>query len=200
MKKWFLGALSLFLLASNLAFGQETPPVYPEEYKPEKEQQKNKEWTTFMSPGIGYSYYFPLDRKNLGDFSGISTEFTFVSYHDPFSSGPANFRLFARVGILKSSKDTVGGLISYNFGGIFSLENSLKRDFLVPYCGLEMGGINQKELGGGFTIAPIVGLQLYANKFFSIHTQASYNYSTQAFDRLSGFTANAALNVHFWRK
>jgi hypothetical protein len=191
MKKLLFMAFSLFFFFANACFAQE--------YN-KNSSNKNTEWTSFMSPGIGYSYYFPLDKANLGTFSGISTEFSFVNHHDPFSSGPANFRLYTRVGILQSSKDSVGGLISYSFGGTFSLENAVKRDFLVPYCGLEMGGINQKELGGGFTIAPVVGLQIWANRFFSVQAQGSYNYSTKLFDRLSGFTASAALNVHFWRK
>jgi hypothetical protein len=185
--------LALFFIAfANLSAQEEFPAT-------KKRSPLGEQWQSFVSPGAGYSIYIPTDQTNLGIFHGISTQFIWYSTANNSGRAPSNFQLYTRVGILKSTKDNVGGLISYVTGATFSFENNVHRAFGVPYFGLELGGLNHRGLGNGFQIAPLLGVQLISTPYIAFNAQASYTYSTREFDRLSGVQATATLNFYFWR-
>jgi hypothetical protein len=194
MKKTrFLFALCAICSAVSTLSAQEEPP-----YK-EKKFSLGDQWQSFISPGAGYSVYIPTDQAALGIFHGISTQFIWYTTNNNSGRAPSNFQLYTRVGILKSSKDSVGGLISYVTGATFSFERNVHRAFFVPYFGIELGGLNHRGLGNGFQIAPLLGVQLISTPYVAFNAQASYTYSTREFDRLSGMQATATLNFFFWR-
>lgn len=157
------------------------------------------QWQSYISPGAGYSVYMPTDKDSLGIFHGISTNFIWYTTANNNGRAPSNFQLYTRISIMKSTKDGIGGLISYVTGATFSFERSVTRAFAIPYFGLELGGINQRGFGSGFQIAPLLGVQLVATPYVMFNVQAGYTYSTREFDRLSGIQANAGLNFFFWR-
>lgn len=177
------------------------PEPEPEIYTHEKPKYKlGDEWASYISPGAGYSIYVPAARDSMGIFAGISTQFIWLSFNNNDNDrAPSCFQLYTRIAILNSNKDSIGGLISYTTGGVFSFEKHVRRAFVVPYFGIELGGLNQRGAGGGFQIAPVLGLQLFSSPYVMLHVQAGYNYTTRDFDKLSGIQANAGLNFFFWR-
>ncbi len=206
-KSRFLVAFALLLCAcapcSLSAQGLDSIPAEPtnEVYTYTRPKYKlGNEWMSYVSPGAGYSVYVPLAYDSMGIFSGVSTQFIWLSLNNNDNDrAPSCFQLYTRLSIMNSSKDAIGGLISYTTGGVFSFERSVKRAFVIPYFGIELGGLNQRGAGGGFQIAPVVGFQLFSSPFVMLHVQAGYNYTTRDFDKLSGLQANAGLNFFFWR-
>jgi len=193
----------LFLLLLGGGFGQlfaQEPFEPAEPYEPSYVKNQDEDWVSYLGLGAGYGAYVPAAQSKLGIFHGVNTEFVWLSGHNSGGSrSPSNWRVYSRVGIMKSTQDSVGGLISYLMGANFSLESRVKRKWLIPYIGIEIGGIKQKELGGGMQFNPVLGVQLLATKYACIHAQASYTYSTRAFDQLSGFCGTVTANFFFWR-
>lgn len=156
-------------------------------------------WANFFGFGAGYSAYLPSNQSKFGIFHGVSTEFVWVSSHARnYKRTPCNWRIYSRLAIMNSSKENTGGLISYLMGANFSLESKVRRKWMIPYMGFEIGGLKQKELGGGLQLSPILGVQLFANQHFSLQAQAAYTYSTRAFDQLSGWGAALTANFFLW--
>lgn len=205
IKSFYIGCLCSALGMS--AFAQDIEPL-PEPmsepdpmytYTSNHKRSGSDDWFSYVAPGAGYTFFIPIDSKNLGNFQGVSTEFVWLAGHHLSSSAPSYWRVYTRVGILKSDKDSIGSAISYMTGANFSFEKNAQRSFLIPYFGLELGGLNQRNYGAAFQIAPVLGVQVLTTKFASVNIQATYSYSTRYFDKLSGIHASATANFYLWQ-
>ena len=157
-----------------------------------------EEWRSFMVPGIGYSTYIPHAMDTLGVFHGPMTEFVFFTSAAPAYKGPSHFRTYGRLSIMRSSNKEIRQLFAYSIGGNFSFEREVHRKAAIPYFGLEMGGLHQKDVGGTFQITPVLGLHILSTQHITWYAQGGYTYAVSHFEDLSGAFITMGFNVQFW--
>lgn len=160
----------------------------------------NMDFETVMMPGLAYNLLIPKAQDSLGNFQGVGVEYLFygaVVQND--HPGPSHGRFYGRLNLLKSSRKTViNDAFSYTLGVDFSIEKNPKRNFLIPFFGLEVGGITQKQLGTTLQFTPTAGVHILANRNLFIGVQGGYMYPIRNFDYLRGYTAQASINFALW--
>jgi hypothetical protein len=155
----------------------------------EEDNKKIKDYDfegVFM-PGAGYSFYIPKSQDSLGTFGGFAVEFLVygkVAQND--NSGPSHIRTYAKLNLMSSSKAGVSDLFLYGVGLDMSIERNPKRNFLIPYFGLELGGISQQKLGTSWQFTPILGVYVLSKQNLFINLQGGYMYPVNNFDMLQG--------------
>jgi hypothetical protein len=159
----------------------------------------NAEFDRYFMPGGGYGVYIPKGKDSLGTLSGGVVEFLFftrVAQND--DSGPSHVRLFGKLNLLNSSKKNVSDFLLYSVGLDMSLERNPKRNYFIPYFGLEMGGISNKNFGTSLQFTPMLGLHLISRQNLFLNVQGGYMYPVKNFDLLQGYMLQAGLNFSFW--
>jgi len=156
------------------------------------------EWERYLVLGAGYTFYYPKAVDSIGMFHGLSTEIVFYEQAVLASGGPGRFKLYGRFNWYHSSKKEMGNMFNYAFGANFSFEKAPKRKFLIPFFGVEIGGIHHREGGDAFQIKPYLGVRLFDSKNFSLTIDGGYSYAVPHFDVLAGIQANIGISVFFW--
>lgn len=193
MKRTVLAMLML-LAFSALSFGQEST------VSADQDSTDETEWDDWFMPGVGYQLYLPRNT-DFGMFQGVVPEFVIFARHLGKRSdygGPGRVKVYMNIGILTSSEEGVEDLFRPNFGMNLSFEGKTKRKFLVPYFGVETGGIFQRGYGS-FQVTPLAGVQLVSTKKVLWTVQGGYQYATRNFQDYSGVTASSVLSVLLWK-
>lgn len=188
MKKSLL--FILIALSSSLAFAQE---------KQKDKPKVDAEFDRAFMPGGGYSVFLPKSKDSLGTLSGAFIEFLFytrVAQND--DSGPSHIRLYGKLNMLNSSKKNITDFFLYAVGLDMSLERNPKRNYFIPYFGLEMGGISNQKFGTSLQFTPTLGMHLVSRENLFVNIQAGYMYPVNNFDLLQGYSFQAGLNFSFW--
>ena len=162
--------------------------------------QKDTEWDDYFMPGIGYKAYIPKNRADLGVYHGVMTEFViYARAKDARStqSGPARIKTYGNLSIMTSDNATAKDIFFANAGLNLSFESSMYRKIFIPYFGLEVGGLFQRDFST-FQFSPVAGIQLMSTKRIIWNAQAGYQYTTKKFDEYSGYTFSSTLNVLLW--
>ena len=183
----------LTLLACFCATAQ--AQTNPEDTK--KNAERNFE-TKFM-PGGGYGYLMPKGKDSLGTLSGAVVEFLFysqVAQNNDF--GPSHTRFYGKLNILKSDKKNITDFFMYSVGLNLSIERNPQRTFLIPYFGLEMGGISNKSLNTTLQFTPMLGLHVVARKNIFVNLHAGYMYPVKNFDIMRGTSLQGTINFSLW--
>jgi hypothetical protein len=201
----------LFTLVVTLAYGQSNYRNHgdsilfngkwyaPADYKVAKWQDEKIHFDTYFMPGLAFSVYQPKLSDSTGRFSGLTVEYLIyahVSQSD--DAGPSHVRVYTKLNILKSSKLTVNSLFMYTIGLDMSLEKNPKRTFLIPYFGLELGGMSQKQFGSTLQFTPTFGVHLLSNKNIFINLHGGYVYPLKNFEMLQGWYGQAGVNFALW--
>ncbi len=153
----------------------------------------------YLVPGIGYGAFMPRDWDEVGFFHGVTTEFTFYTVTRPAYKGPGFFRFYGRFNLMQGLEQPDTDLFMFSLGSNMSFEREIKRKAMIPYFGIELGGINRTDVGGGFQFTPLLGLNLVATQHFNWYLQGGYTYATgDNFSTLSGGFANMGIAVMFW--
>ncbi len=151
-----------------------------------------------VMPGGGYNFYFPSASDSLGTFSGFSPEFLIYNYiRQDESRGPSHLRFYGSISILQSNKEGVANMLKYGLGLNLSVERNPHRNFLIPYFGLEFGGLNQESFNT-LQFTPMGGLFLYYDHRLVVSTSGGYVYPLKEFEKLSGAFFNATINFTLW--
>lgn len=208
MNKYLL-SIVLFLLVSSLK-GQEWEDVgndstvycyctRTEVTREECDQCELVNWKTWFMPGLGYCVYQPKLSDSLGVFSGLTIEYLiYGQVHKNDKPGPSHVRFYGKLNILPSSKEDVNSMFLYTLGLDLSLEKNPKRDYLVPYFGLEFGGISQKQLGTTAQFTPTLGVHIVSKRNLFINIQAGYLYPFNDFEERQGWMLQAGANFALW--
>ena len=181
--------IALFALSCAYIYAQPTDP----------KKVVDRDYNVAFMPGGGYSFFVPKAQDSLGILSGGVIEFLLfgkVAQNDDF--GPSHVRLYGKLNILKSSKKNVTDFFFYGIGLDMSIERNPKRDFLIPYFGLEMGGLSNKIFGTTLQFTPTVGVHLLSKKNIFLNVQAGYMYPINNFEMLRGTAIQAGLNFSLW--
>ena len=160
---------------------------------------KKYNYELYAMPGIGYVQYHFAGQDSLGHYSGMFVEYLiWAKSHQNNEFGPSHVKIYTRFNLNKSSRSEMSRMYMYSAGVQLSIEKNPKRTFLIPFFGTELGGISQKQLGTTFTLNPVMGLYLLANKNVYLNIYASYLYPMKKFDYLSGYSLQASLNFALW--
>jgi hypothetical protein len=182
--------LLMALLFSITAFSQKAVKV---------NMNPVNDWESFMVPGVGYGAYMPRDWQTAGIFHGVTTEFTFYTLNRPAYKGPAYLRTYGQFTLMQSTEGKGTNLFSYGAGICLSFEREIKRKAMVPYFGIEMGGMHRTDAGGAFQFMPTLGINLIATKNVTWYLQGGYMYAANKnFNTLSGGMSNTGILVTFW--
>lgn len=161
---------------------------------------QTEEWDDYFMPGIGYKVYTPKNSAKLGVYQGIVTEFViYAKAKNKLSSqsGPARVKTYANLSILKSTRDSARNIFNVNFGLNLSFEGKCNRKYLIPYFGLEVGGLFQRNYSS-MQFTPVAGIQLFSNKRMIWTLQAGYNYTVKYFEDYSGMQYSSTFNLLLW--
>jgi len=161
--------------------------------------QDDLEWDDYFMPGIGYKVYAPKN-DSLGVYQGIMTEFVIYSRAKGSGSrktGPTRIKTYGDLSIIKSDKEGSKDIFYSNFGLNLSFEGKTNRKYLIPYFGIELGGMFQRDFST-FQFSPITGIQIISTPKIIWSVQGGYQYTTQRFDELSGYIGSTSLNVLLW--
>lgn len=160
---------------------------------------KNIEFDRAFMPGGGFGMHFPKGKDSLGVLSGVAVEFLlFARVAQNDDSGPSHVRVYSKLNMLQSSKKDVSNFLSYAMGLNMSLERNPKRTFLIPYFGLEMGGLSNKNFSTTLQFTPMLGIHLLSRENIFINVQGGYMYPVKNFDLLQGASFQAGLNFSLW--
>jgi len=170
-----------------------------EEYDWSNTETVDNEWDDYFMPGIGYKVYSP-SNDSLGIFHGVMTQFVIYSRAKSRSSlktGPARVKIYGDLSIIKSNKDNIRDIFYSNLGLNLSFEGNTDRKNFIPYFGIELGGMFQRNFKT-FEFSPLAGIQLISTSKMIWSIQGGYQYTTKLFDEYSGYTINSTLNVLLW--
>ena len=157
------------------------------------------DYDNYIVPGIGYGVFMPRDWDTSGFFHGVTTEFTFYTVTRPAYKGPGYFRIYGRFNLMQGLDNPDTDLFTYSIGTNLSFEREIKRKAMIPFFGIELGGISRTDVGGSFQITPLAGINLVSTRRFNWYLQGGYSYATGGdFGTLSGAFANMGIAVMFW--
>lgn len=152
----------------------------------------------YFMPGAGFTIYAPSE-DSLGVFSGGNIDFLLYSKISQNNRrGPSHLRFYGKLGVLHSSKKNIGTMLTYSAGVTFSFERMPKRDFFIPYFGVEIGSITQKQISSSFQITPIAGLHVVAKPNIFVNIHGGYVYPNTNSEALGGYTGQITVNFSFW--
>lgn len=158
-----------------------------------------EEWNSAFIPGLSYTNYLPYDSKSFGTFQGISVEYLiFAGIHRNDNRGPSHVRVYNRYDLMSSSIDTVSEAFIYSLGLNLSFERNPKRNFLVPYFGIEVGGLYQKNMGNIFNFTAVGGIWLYTSQNIFVNLAGGYLYPIEKIEVYRGFRGTLGLNLSLW--
>ncbi|MGM0598157.1 MAG: Ig domain-containing protein [Myxococcota bacterium] len=188
----------------------------------EKTASKNIElivqekWEAYFLPGLSYTGYIPANSEELGIYNGISINYVFISWtHRNNKRGPSHGRVYFKLDIMQSTETEVADLIYWAGGVDLSFERFPKRNFLIPFFGLELGGSYSnrkiagncspdsidnctKEIGGVFHITPTFGIHLWVDRNFFVTLSGGYSFPVEDYDNLKGWRVNLGANFTMW--
>jgi hypothetical protein len=112
--------------------------------------------------------------------------------------GPSHGRLTVRADLLDSTRGGVGLALIYSLGLDLSIERNPYRRWLIPFFGLDVGGISQRKLGHHFQTSPHLGVYLWATRNVFVTLSGAYQIVPAHLDTLGGWRASAGLNLTMW--
>ncbi len=157
------------------------------------------EKSAFFMPGAAFDFYQPRNN-DIGQFYGPSVEFVYYSRSKKSTSsrsGPSRIKSYGKIGILNSTFQDSSDLLMVSSGINLSFESNTNRSYLLPYFGLDIGGLYGKSMRT-FQFTPHLGVQFFSTRKLIWSGQAGYLYSVKEFDQYSGYSFKTSLNVLLW--
>jgi hypothetical protein len=158
-----------------------------------------EEWNSSWTPGVSFTLYQPTNKEKYGNLMGPSVEYLLFSWiHRNENRGPSHGRVYLKLDLLSSDLDTVSESFLYSVGVDLSLERNARRNWLIPYYGLEMGGFYHDYTKNVFYLAPVAGIWIYSSQNIFVTADLKYQFPTESFEDLKGFKANIGFNFSLW--
>jgi hypothetical protein len=158
-----------------------------------------EEWEAFLVPGAHYLYYRPAGHARLGAFHGVSLELALVTWvYRNERHGPSHGRINARMELAFSDRDRVHELSSYALGFELSFERDPGRRFLVPFFGVDLGGLYQQRVGHVLVTEPRLGVLLWSSRRLQASVSGAYVLPGSHLASLRGYRLLAGALVNLW--
>jgi len=173
-------------------------PTDPD-YKAIKIEYDKINFETSFMPGLSFAYYLPKETDSTGNFMGLAIEYLlYASIFQNDNPGPSHVRLYSKFNMLNSDRKGISDLFLYSVGISLSIEKNPKRIWVVPYFGLEFGGMSQKKWGTTAQFTPTLGLHIISKKNIFVNAQGGYIYPVTKFDLLQGWYFQGGINFALW--
>jgi len=157
------------------------------------------DWSTIFLPGVYYSLWSPTARETMGTYQGVGMEIVpYAWIHRNTSRGPSHGKFTVRADILNSSRAGMGVALIYSVGFDLSIERNPDRTWLIPFFGLDTGGVLENRTGNQFQVSPHVGCYLWTHRNLYVSVAGSYQIVPSQLDTLSGWRLSAGLNLTLW--
>lgn len=158
-----------------------------------------EEWKSFFIPGVSYTAFFPQDKSKYGTFQGFSIEYLIYSgINRNENKGPSHIKVYAKFDLMTSTNKDITEAFNYSMGLDLSFERNPKRRFLIPFFGLDLGFLYQKEMGHIFCFTPTGGVWLYSDQNLMAHFTVGYLYPAESIEKYRGLRVLAGLNFSLW--
>jgi hypothetical protein len=158
-----------------------------------------EEWESKLLPGVYLGGYFPADRETYGVYRGVVMELVMLAWiRRNENRGPSHGRVYVRGQILDSSEDEVPVTFVYGLGFDLSIERNPRRRWLLPFFGLDVGGLVQDGLGHRLQTTPHAGVHLFASRNVFVRTEVGYLIVPGELETLRGWHATLGGNVTLW--
>lgn len=157
-------------------------------------------WENQFVPGLSYNVFRRVNADTNSVLSGFSPELTLYSrYRSGFKrASPAYVNIYGRLGIFHSGSDKQFKLYYTGFGFRLSFESKLKRQFLVPCFGHEIGYFHSDQLKGVVVNIPSAGLYFIANRKVQVYAAAGYVYPFGSRNNYESFTVAGGMSFVLW--
>nr|NQU91962.1 hypothetical protein [Bacteroidota bacterium] len=170
-----------------------------QDYEKIKAEYLKLNFESWFMPGLGYTFYRPKGSDSTGVFNGIAVNYLiYAKMYQNNKPGPSHVRFYTKLSIVKSTEKDINDLFCYSVGLSFSFEKNPKRPYLVPFFGLEFGGLSQSQWGTTGQFTPTLGLHLVSKRNLFINIQGGYVYPITNFDILQGLFLEAGVNFALW--
>lgn len=157
------------------------------------------EWSAWLLPGLGYSWYRPRRAEVWGSFHGPRLELSLGTWiHQTDSPGPSHGSVYLCVDVQRSTEKGVPVLFGYAGGFALSFERNPGRRFLVPFYALEVGGLVHDEIGNPLEISPALGVHLFARQGVFVTLSGGYRLLPSRMANLSGWHASLLAGLGLW--
>ena len=160
-------------------------------------------WGAAMVSGAGLAVYRPDGSKaEHHTWTGVHLEYILGTWkNDVSDSGPGFGKVLINTSILSTeARDDL--TIKYGFGYRVSWEDRTARHFLIPYYGLDFGGIygpQGTQTHHSFQITPTAGIALMTTKSISLTAAGGYVLPlSESLEAQRGWSGNIGLNIHLW--
>ena len=170
-----------------------------------QEKPAPAEFDNLWVPGLSAGIFAPFNNAAL--FTGGSLRFDLLygldsKRPDAFAADRGRWEIFLDVGLygdLSTIRPEHELLYLWMLGFNMSFETpgTLARNFLIPYIGLELGGISTSLRGSGFATMPLLGLNIISLPNCSLSLDGALLLNTLAFSDLLGLMVRANLNFTF---
>ena len=157
------------------------------------------EWESKLLPGIYLGAYFPNDRATYGRYRGVVMELVLLAWiRRNENRGPSHGRVYLRGQVLDSDKAGVPVTFLYGLGLDLSIERNPHRRWLLPFFGVDVGGLVQEGLGHRYQTTPQAGVHLYASRNIYVRAAAGYLIAPGELESLRGWYATLGGNLTLW--
>jgi hypothetical protein len=181
----------LLLFSYALVFGDTQEPAV-----------KNLSFENSGLPGFtaGVLYLFNSQRIYTG--GTVRFDFFYTVDEDRKNStfvDRGRSEIYIAVGMYAATpqrSDGVNLVFNYVFGFNLSFETPgiMQRNFLIPYIGLEIGGMYIQTIGNAFIVCPIIGINLVSLPTVTLSIETGLLLSTVDFDEFLSLRPQLALN------
>jgi hypothetical protein len=103
--------------------------------------------------------------------------------------------LTLKADILDSTKAGVPALLFYSAGLDLAIERNPSRRWLIPFFGVDLGGIVQKQIGHHFQAMPHLGVYAWASRNIFVSVLGGYAITVSQLEALRGWRLSAGLNL-----
>ena len=161
-----------------------------------------EDWVGYLIPGAEFSSFIPNDLSRWGAAFGVSIQFVVVAWvHRNEQPGPSHGRIHVDLDILKSTRPAVSTALHLSGGFDLTFEKNPPRRFLLPFYGLDLGVmINKQQLTTLVQLTPVLGMHLYAAPQVFITLSGGYLMPLHGleFDELRGVRGKFGFGASFW--
>lgn len=156
-------------------------------------------WKTYLIPGASYSTYTPANSDLYGSFNGFAIEYLiYGGINRNENKGPSHIKVYAKLDLLFSNKDTISEAFITSVGINLSFERNPTRKYMIPFFGIELSSLYQKNIGTIGAYTPTFGVWLYSDQNIMAYTSAGYLYPSDRLEELRGTRFAAGVNISFW--
>ncbi|MFN7302875.1 MAG: hypothetical protein ACK5U7_15485 [Bacteroidota bacterium] len=178
-------------------FAQSASEAGPGDYE---RRNRKTNWENQFVPGLSYNTFKRVNADTNSILSGFTPELTlYTRYRSGFKrASPAYVNVYGRLGIFNSGSDRQFKLYYTGFGFRLSFESKLKRQYLVPYFGHELGYFHSEKLKAAVVNIPSAGLYFVANKKVQAYAAAGYVYPFSSRNNYESFTLTGGMSFILW--